>query len=849
MAALNQEIFVELNVWTPSAIPHTFRGLTFTNNNDRTITISGETTSETSYLDMFRNTNGFPAGMVPGGTYRVKVDTSVAYFRAYYYVSSWTQIISTREDATFTIPSNATGLILRFMVLSGTTIEETVKFNIFSTDFHFDKDHIDEPVSIQTIDMIEESLSIDTFAPTVYYEGTDYEGLRTLPFGTPIWYYVNGVLTHKFFINNITRKTKKAYNLECVSPIGILDKSYHPGGVYQGMTFSELMKEIIGTALPYTYDEDVGATKIFGWLPFDTRRNNLHQVMFAENISIVKNTNGDMHFTFIRPNELITTIPQDRIFIGGTIKYPTIATKIMLSEHSYQDVDTIEPITLVDNSDKTPVTNKLFIFDQAPIVASTIVASGDLELIDCGVNYAIVTGQGVLTGRPYYDKVATVEKSFNSGGGEYTVSVDSATLVTGVNSENVANRLLSYYTSSETISADVKMDGEKCGKIYEFVDMFDNTVQAYLTKTTSKISSFNKSACEFIAGYSPDTFGNNYTHWAFVTGNGYIEIQEGTTLARFVIIGGGEAGSSGLKGIDDYEDIQAGSKGGEGGFGGNGGKIREVVLRNPTPGRYTCAVGSGGASGGNCASEQTRVLPRTAPGASTVTTPGGTVYSSDDSSAYYSVNGIKNLFTSDVYACKGRDGCRGGNGGRGTVSGNGEPGEDIVWDGVTYKGGLGGKGLQFKFNRIEQSIANGGAGGWGAQAYKDGADGESVSVIDHEDYTGQSGYTTYQAYEVGHFDQAAPGPATGTPSVVIQDQNYGEGGDGGHGGAGRGGFGSSNDYFQSSTDPSKSSPNRIYLKMSMAPYDYTQYSSAPGGAGNDGKKGIIVCYADKELFF
>ena len=718
--------------------------------------------------------------------------------------------------------------------------------SVSDPDFTFENDDVDS-TSIdyeETVDLIESELAIDVLNFIVKYTGSNVAGLVGLAYGTPVFHYVGSTLQHKFYIKQVQRIGKNRFKISTTSPIGLLNKQYHKGSVYTGTKFSTLIADLIGNVVPYTYDTDVGNTKLYGWLPYDTKRKNLHQILFAENISIVKNANGDMHFTYVKPSGTVPTIPQSRIFVGGTIKYPAVATSVKLTEHSYQNVDTIEPIVLVDNSDKSPVTNKLFVFEQAPIVVTSITATGDLTIVERGVNYAIVSGQGVLTGRPYYDKQSTVEKNYNSGGESYTVSVNDATLVTGINSENVADRLLSYYTSSEIVNADLKVDAEKCGRIYQFVDMFGNTVSAFLTKMRSKISSLIRASCEFVTGYVPSTFGNNFTHWAYVTGSGTITIQEGTTIARFVIIGGGNGGSSGLKGIDNNEDLQAGGQGGEGGFGGNGGKIREVVLHNPTAGVYTCVAGTGGTAGAQCASTQTRNNGG-AGNASTVTCPDGTtVYSSADNAAYYSKNGIKNLFTEDVYAVKGRNGCKGGNGGRGSTAGNGEVGEDVVWDGVTYQGGKGGRGLKFNFSRVDQTITNGGAGGSGAMAYQSGGNGGSVTVQDYYDDT--SSHSGYNAYEYGHFDQAPPA-STASPSQVQQTQNYGDGGDGGHGGGGRGGFGSAQDYYNSTTDPTTN--KKIYLKMSFTGYVTSAFQSADGGAGNQGRGGIILCYADKELFF
>lgn len=693
----------------------------------------------------------------------------------------------------------------------------------------------------ESVDIMANKLAVDVAEITIEYNRGSGPNIRALPYGTPIWHYIGNTLQRKMYVNTIDRLTKTRYKINAISAIGILDKQYHKGGVYTGTTVASLLTELIGGAVSYTCDADVGATKIYGWLPYATKRDNLHQILFAENISIIRNANGDMHFTFLRAGTP-QAIPESRIFQGASVNYPSVATQIEVTEHSFQYVDTIERVTLIDNANSSPASNKLFVFDTAPVYLGSIVADG-LTIEEVGVNYAIVSGQGTLTGIPYFDKKSTVTKTRSSGGQNNTVSISDITLITGVNSENVAERMLSYYTSRETVQAEVKLDGEKVGGIYSFVDKFGDTVQAYLGKITAKISSFVRANCEFVAGYVPNVFGNNFTHWAYVTGNGSITIQPGTTIARFVIIGGGNGGSSGLKGLDDFNDLQAGSKGGAGGFGGNGGRIREVILKNPAAGVYQCAAGVGGAAGAVCSSTQTRNNGGNG-AASTVTAPNGTIYSSADNSAYYSANGIKNLFTEDVYAVKGRNGSKGGDGGRGSVAGNGEPGEDVVWDGVTYYGGRGGQGLKFQFTHVDQAITNGGAGGWGAQPYQNGANGGSVSIEDYYDDTASK--QGYQAYEYGSFDQAVPA-ASGSPSVVRQEQNYGEGGDGGHGGAGRGGFGSANDYYQSSTDPT--TDKKMYLKMSLPPYNYTAFQSSDGGAGKAGRKGIILCYADKELFF
>ena len=695
------------------------------------------------------------------------------------------------------------------------------------------------------MDLISGKLPIDVAEITVEYEQGNGEDIRSLPYATPVWHYIGANLQRKLYLKSVDRLKRNRYRLNCISAVGILDKQYHKGGVYNGTLFSALIDDLIDDAVPYTCEAEVGSTKIFGWLPYATKRDNLHQILFAENISILKNASGDMHFVFNRLPVSVPEIQESRIFIDGEISYPAVASKVNLTEHSYQKVDTVERVTLIDNADKVPASSKLFVFDTAPIDVDTLVASAGLTVNESGVNYAIVTGQGTLTGKPYYDKTSVVQKTFNNGGGDYAVSITDATLVTGVNSENVAERLLSYYTSGKMVNADIKLSGEKCGGVYQFTDMFGERVSAYLTKMASKISSFIRAACELVSGYTPDTFGNNYSYWAAVEHNGWIVIPEGTTIARFVIIGGGDGASSGLRGVDDFTDLYAGSKGGEPGTAGKGGKIREVVLHNPAAGTYNCTIGNGGKGGNECESSSIRNNGE-AGDASTVTTPGGAVYSSGDNGFYRSTNGIKNLFTDTVYAKSGKPGIKGGDGGRGSVSGLGEDGQDVEYLGKVYKGGKGGTGTKYDFKNIDQSLSNGGAGGCGAQAYADGLDGGQADS-DGFDFT-ESGY---RAWEIVKQTRGKP-PLLTRPSKWKQEYQPGDGGDAGQGGAGRGGFGGTNSIYMNYAEPNSGLKVMIEGYVEQAEreeygFDPTIYHSSNGSAGKNGAPGIVLCYADQPL--
>lgn len=723
--------------------------------------------------------------------------------------------------------------------------------------FYFDKDHIENPTSMQSVDFIGEVLSIDTFEPVVHYEGPYYETLRLLPFGMPLWYYTNGVLTYKYFINKISRQSKTGFKLECVSPIGILDKSYHVGGVYYGREFGDLLTEIIGDIVPYSVSEEVAATKIFGWLPYDTKRNNLHQMLFATNASVLRDANGDLRFEYISQDNDPPYIDDNRMYISGSIEYPTVATEVDVTEHSYQYVNTIDPVELFNNTDSFPIDETLILFDNAPIAVQSVKATEDLDIIELGENYAIISGQGTLTGVPYVDKASIVRRYYDSYGESYTVKVEDATLVSAMNSSYVADRLTEYYTSAKIVKADVKLDGEKVGHQYEFMDAFEEVSTGYLKKITTYSSSFVKASCEFVTDYSAEMHGNSYDYHLLVDAPGTITVPEGTKSMRVTLIGGGDGASSGLAGEDpefdgsSVENIfknQSGGKGGEPGEEGLGGWIREVIIENPAAGNWTTLLGLGGEGTDWNSSPTDHILADRYEGGHTILyTPNGTSYSTDNESSYISDNGIVDLFTGVVYAKRGKAGVKGGNGGRGNSNGPGEAGEDISYNGYEFKGGAGGSGLVFNFEREDRTANAGGAGGSGASAYTlNGFAGHDAEITWY--YDASESTSGYKAAEYVGIVGGCP-QRLNSPNSWFYNHTAGDGGNAGCGGAGRGGYGSADKFTDKYDVIDEGVTKHVLLQAGLFRVTPTYATSGVGGYGEQGYQGAIIIYSDKPLTF
>ena len=537
---------------------------------------------------------------------------------------------------------------------------------------------------------------------------------------------------------------------------------------------------------------DVGDIQIYGWLPVDTRRNNLHQLLLAYGVTVAKDTNGDMVFGF-PDTTTVKDIPNGRIFLGGNVDYMTPATRVEITEHAFLRLPSDETVTLYDNTDGSGAAdNTPIIFQDAPVYGLEV--SGSLRIIESNVNHAVVSGTGILTGKKYTHTTKIIAKETGASGEQKTVSVTDAYLVNAANSDNVARRILSYYASAKTIAADIKVDGEKPGDQISFSDPFGEQETAFLASMDINASSFLRASCELVTGYIPAWQGNNYSNVIILTGSGtWVIPEEARKNGRAVLIGGGDGGGAGLNGEDSpggFDSVGNPGKGGEAGKAGLGGKILsvEIDLSGMESIAYSCGAGG------------TRGLHGDTP---TEASPGGETRLGSYSSASgeRTTYGCVNLFTGEIYGLPGKDGVSGGNG-----SHNNETAEEnkstIEYNGVTYKAGENGKTVT-----IDSPIYCGGVGGGGGgpAAGNDGGPGGDGSGSKNSG----KGFGTGGNGGAGA-DAVAPSNAT----------VYGSGGPGGNGGGGGGqpgkGIHSSSDY-RSAGD------------------------TGHGGAGSDGGDGAPGC--------
>lgn len=574
--------------------------------------------------------------------------------------------------------------------------------------------------------------------------------LSNYTYGAPLLWYHGDELRGKYYIENIRRVGKELFEISAFSAIGLIANSKHYGGIYSGATVSSVISDIIGGAFAYTLDPDLASLPLYGWLPVDTRRGNLHQVLFAIGAAVTKDAGGDV---VIAPldNGQPDTIPDNRIYVGGKVDYVAPATGVDVTEHAFAQTENDTVSTLFEGeANAEAITSPagaaltgMIVEFEAP--AYDLACEG-AAILESGVNYAVLSGSVhcVLTGKSYSHMTRTVSiRSDDAYSADNIYTSTDATLVSLANANRVAQRMMAYYGHAKTVSVGIVTETERPGDAVSFTDPFGDPQNGIIASMSINMSGVLKADTLLTTNYTPGQWGNNYSARTLVSESGSVTIPAGVTKLRAVLIGGGSGGETGADGErgtnGTSEDNGTGGEGGAAGNPGSGGKILITDI-DVTPGQViTATIGAGG-------------LPGQAGGATTFGT-----YSSADGTAVDV--GYFDVMQNARYGYPGQPGIKGGKGN----------GSDGAGESITYKGAIYDPGENGINARSGSTIGAGGLGG-GAAAGAHGLYGEDGRITSSHAYGGDGG------------DGA---DAMQSDNATI----YGCGGRGGHGGGGGGGGG------------------------------------------------------------
>ncbi len=183
---------------------------------------------------------------------------------------------------------------------------------------------------------------------TLYAKGTE-DPMTDADFGEPVWYYHNDNFIGKFYVDYVRRVGPKAFKFVCISGMGVLDRDYFKGGVYTGELTGDILADIIGDTIDFTVAAELADEPFYGFLPYDTKRECIHQLLFAVGGIVSKDDDGDVFFTFLT-TEASYDVLDAHMYEGGDVGPREKYTGIDLYEHTYMALETDESKTLFDNT-------------------------------------------------------------------------------------------------------------------------------------------------------------------------------------------------------------------------------------------------------------------------------------------------------------------------------------------------------------------------------------------------------------------------------------------------------------------------------------------------------------------
>lgn len=630
--------------------------------------------------------------------------------------------------------------------------------------------------------------------------------LADYTYGTPIFYYRDNVLYGKFYVTEITRVGDELFQITAVSAIGMMAYMTHKGGVYTAARAGTIINDIMsGTGFTYSVQSAVANTVVSGMLPYADKMSNLQQLLFAIGASLIKDSSGNLSFVFNLPtttktiqNEVIREGTGDNVFLAP-------ATRISLTEHLYYQNPNTQSEEIYRAS--STVTGATIVLDE-PVVASSITGDSGITFTERTSTCITFSGIGSIYAIKYTHITSEISwKATTVNGEENEIKVGNMTLVTALNSANVMERLVKYYTQRQQTNLGFYVSTEKTGDYVSFDDRFGDEKDGFVSKLTINLGKEMGGEAEVITNWYPTDTGNNFNTYQLIQSTGTITVPTAARgkEGRLVLIGGfrggqgGSAGEDGKAAVKDstpsgsgnnrYYFIEGGEGGTEGGKGGQGGvgcMVYTVDIAS-LPASFTVnEIGTGGAGGAAGAFQMEGSMGVL--GGNTRVTINGTTYSS--ASGTENTTGFINFVDGTFYNYKGNNGFDNDTG----YGGDGETpssGGSFTANGTTWAGGKYGRGS------TGSGYSYGGGGGGGGAAY--GSAGNA----------GGNGTESYPAH-TGH------GGAGATPITPTQ-ASFPYGGNGGHGGGCGGGGGGGSQYYGST--------------------NMTPGSGGSGGSGSQGGQG------------
>lgn len=310
---------------------------------------------------------------------------------------------------------------------------------LFGIVREFGPDEFSSVQILQELDLISAELPVNTLEWRLVSR-SDIEYIFQLK--QPVEAYSGTNFVGVFYITGARRTSSNAYEVSCQDALGVLDGSGFNAAIFTNQNAITLLQTIADGFVLEIDSAFTGAT-VMGLIPDCTGREAFQQVLFA--IGAVCTTAGSRGIrVFPAPENSPAEIPDDRIYVGGSVDTEAIVTAVKVVAHTY-----------------TPGSG----------------STGD-DVIEVGGTKYVHTMTATTIINP---NVTATDK-------QNVVSVEDATLVNPANVAAVAQRVYDYYLRRDTLNERIVVKGEHPGDYVTASTPWDTTVTGNIISMSTVLS-------------------------------------------------------------------------------------------------------------------------------------------------------------------------------------------------------------------------------------------------------------------------------------------------------------------------------------------------------------------------
>lgn len=360
----------------------------------------------------------------------------------------------------------------------------------------FDSTMIESAKILEETDILSSELSINTLDFSIYSEDEEFNVIN--PSGVYKLLQKRQKLTVTiikdeneknmgvFYLDDWDNEDDTISNFSAIDLVGVIDKTTFYGGMYKNVIASNLIKEILETANldadDYYIAEELNNILITGHIDISTCREALQQVLFV--VGAIIDTTRDGKIKIYIPSKIETEyeINKNRKEMGSSKpKLNDIITGVEITSYNFEESD--EEVELY----KSTLEAGTYTIEFSDIAYSISITGGTIIKSNC--NYAIIEvmteNEVIITGKKYTTNknvITVLMEDLTEDEKENNLKVTSAYLVNQSNVQEIATRILNYYSNSYKYEFKFLMENEKIADYIPVDSLYNRQIVGYLTK-------------------------------------------------------------------------------------------------------------------------------------------------------------------------------------------------------------------------------------------------------------------------------------------------------------------------------------------------------------------------------